>query len=304
MALCEVETKMRDGEAGDVALEWRDMALDAIEGGWLQLGFRNRCQAILGGRSGSDVCYLIFCLQGTLRLEGIETPENFADALIGSGQCAFLYAPADKCCDISSVDGEAWAEGVQFSRLNLLRMIRSGALHDCICKADDRHLSLALITDTVPAMDHILRLAEDHMNSNGTNSLLLMAKAMELVWLFEQNCSPSKKLNVSSDDLKVIRKAKIILEENMASPPSLDDLADRVGMSLSKLKTVFRKVYGRPPYAYLRQQRMERALYLLFNTEMSVIQVAFEVGYASPSRFSRAFADQYGFNPSEIRRMG
>ena len=102
---------------------------------------------------------------------------------------------------------------------------------------------------------------------------------------------------------KQAEKARDILENNIENPPSLNDLAGRVGVSLAKFKLIFSKTYGIPPYCYLRKLRMKKAMQLLNNREMNVTQAAYEVGYNSLSHFSNVFVKHFGIKPSEVRNL-
>ena len=129
---------------------------------------------------------------------------------------------------------------------------------------------------------------------------LMLAKALEMVWLFACAQSPVTRRPVSADTRRAVEKARSLLENNMTDPPALESLAAAVGMSLSKLKQVFPLVYGLPPYAYLRQVRMEQARRLLGQRGLSVTEAAFEVGYSNLSHFAKTFTAHYGINPSQV----
>jgi AraC-like DNA-binding protein len=79
-------------------------------------------------------------------------------------------------------------------------------------------------------------------------------------------------------------------------------LAGQAGVSVSKLKLLFHRVCGVPPFGYLRRVRMEKARELLIYSRMNVTEVALEVGYTSLSHFSKAFTAHYGMSPSQVRR--
>ena len=76
-----------------------------------------------------------------------------------------------------------------------------------------------------------------------------------------------------------------------------------VGVSSAKLKQIFPKVYGLPPYCYLRKLRMEKAMSLLKSGQMNVTETAYEVGYNSLSHFAGLFARHFGIKPSEIYKI-
>jgi AraC-like DNA-binding protein len=103
-------------------------------------------------------------------------------------------------------------------------------------------------------------------------------------------------------DIEPIRKARGILARNLETPPSLKELARRVGINKNKLNKGFRQIFGTSVFEYLRTCRLERARELLESKKMNVTQVAFEVGYAQHSNFTRAFKRHFGFNPEDYLR--
>src|SRR4051794_30162421 len=63
----------------------------------------------------------------------------------------------------------------------------------------------------------------------------------------------------------------------------------------------FRAVFGETPHRYLQRRRVERSMFLLRETERSVTDVCFDVGFASLGTFSRTFSDIVGESPSDYR---
>ena len=83
---------------------------------------------------------------------------------------------------------------------------------------------------------------------------------------------------------------------------TVERLAKEVGISSSSLKKYFAIVYGSPISEYVRQKRMEFACRLLKGTDMSVGNVAEEVGYAHQGKFGNVFKKYTGQTPLEYRR--
>jgi AraC family transcriptional regulator len=92
------------------------------------------------------------------------------------------------------------------------------------------------------------------------------------------------------------------IEEHLADDTSLDVLADLVRLSPYHFLRSFKKSFSDPPYRYWTRQRVIRAKGLLANQHIPVAEIAFAVGFATPSAFSAAFRRITGQTPTDYRR--
>ena len=100
-----------------------------------------------------------------------------------------------------------------------------------------------------------------------------------------------------------VREIHAFLSENLSDNFTQEELAARFGIPLTTMKSCFKSLYGTSIGAWLTGCRMERAARLLREkAELSVAQIAGNVGYDSPSKFSMAFRRTRGVSPSECRR--
>lgn len=106
---------------------------------------------------------------------------------------------------------------------------------------------------------------------------------------------------IRPSEIDRLHQAKEILLQDIENPPSLLELAHKVGLNDYKLKSGFRQVFGTTVFGYLHQQRMQQAHHLLQVNELNVTEVANLVGYTSLSAFSTAFKKFYGISPSHLR---
>ncbi len=98
------------------------------------------------------------------------------------------------------------------------------------------------------------------------------------------------------------RIAKAALAADLASEPSLEDVARACGLSVSRLVRGFRQATGMPPYRWLRRYRVERTKDLLLNSPLALAQIAYECGFADQSHFTRVFTAAVGTTPGAWRR--
>jgi AraC-like DNA-binding protein len=103
-------------------------------------------------------------------------------------------------------------------------------------------------------------------------------------------------------DLRLLRRVKDRIDREYAQPLDVEALARGVHMSAGHLSREFKKAYGESPYAYLMTRRIERAMRLLRQGEMSVTEICFEVGCQSLGTFSTRFAELVGVPPSVYRQ--
>lgn len=165
-----------------------------------------------------------------------------------------------------------------------------------------------LLGQNTPEMQQVLQQLLHCPYQGVTRSLYLESQALELLslqfarWLEQDRAAPPVLL-LRSDDVERIHHARAILTENLTHPPSIVELARRVGVNDYKLKQGFRQVFKTTPFGYLREQRLELARQLLRETDRSVEEVAIAVGYQSRSSFTAAFRRQFGTSPKGWQRQ-
>ncbi|NRG31463.1 AraC family transcriptional regulator [Niallia circulans] len=102
------------------------------------------------------------------------------------------------------------------------------------------------------------------------------------------------------------RIAKIIgiLNQEFDQPLRVDKLAKEASMSTSSFYYHFKEVTGMSPIQYQKQLRLQEARRLLLTENMEAAEAAFQVGYESPSHFSREYNRKFGLSPiKDIRRL-
>ena len=128
-------------------------------------------------------------------------------------------------------------------------------------------------------------------------------KSVELLYLL---CNPKGQENVAPalerETARRLADIRRYMEEHLDEPLTISTLSRRACLSATTFKESFRRLYGLPVHAWLRQRRMERAAKLLQDSSLSVLGVAQAVGYGSVSQFSAAFRRQYGLTPAQYRK--
>ncbi|MGG8497748.1 helix-turn-helix domain-containing protein [Tenacibaculum sp. TC6] len=104
---------------------------------------------------------------------------------------------------------------------------------------------------------------------------------------------------VDDKEILKIRKAKDIIISKMSEPPTLQELANEVGLNLKKLKEGFKQIYGDTVYSFLFDYKMEHARKLLESNQYNVNEVGLQVGYSTSSHFIAAFKKKFGTTPKQ-----
>ncbi len=102
-------------------------------------------------------------------------------------------------------------------------------------------------------------------------------------------------------DLALLRRVRDRMDREYDQPLNVEALARGVHLSAGHLSREFKKAYGESPYSYLMTRRIERAMTLLRNGDLSVTDVCFTVGCSSLGTFSTRFTELVGMSPSAYR---
>ena len=107
------------------------------------------------------------------------------------------------------------------------------------------------------------------------------------------------KKHTKNPKLQFLQKVENLIHEDMANSEfGSADLARKLLISDSQLYRKIKSITGRSTAVFIRSIRLQSAKELLINSDKTVSEVAYEVGFNDPSWFSRAFKDEFGFAPS------
>lgn len=213
------------------------------------------------------------------------------------GQIHIVYLPEQK---VKIIELQVIPERL----LNL----RNGAtigreLHDML-NSEKNALTQSMVNPITPNMQVVLQQIIGLHRNYPLKELFYTSKVFELLSyiLGRLGERSNGRRALSSPYQAKIYRAQEILEAELDDPPSLEELAKRVGMSTPHFKRIFSRLAGITPYSFLRQKRMELALSLLANGYESVGAIADMVGYKSLSHFTKVFTQYFGANPSSFRK--
>jgi signal transduction histidine kinase/DNA-binding response OmpR family regulator len=110
--------------------------------------------------------------------------------------------------------------------------------------------------------------------------------------------------NTHPDDLEntfLIQLKAVINEKMNRSNFQIADLTEGMNMSQVQVYRKLKALTGRTPSQFVRAVRLQKAKNLLLNSELSIAEVAYDVGFADPSYFSRTFQQEFGTSPRDSR---
>ena len=161
------------------------------------------------------------------------------------------------------------------------------------------------IVRTTPAMDAFMNSMLPHFrNERSMDPRLVDLKLREL--LLNIAGEPQNAAFVASFQAMMrtrgLDRMRRIMEDNYCYNLSLEAYARMCGRSLSAFKRDFQQLFNAPPGRWLREQRLRRAKLLLSAGDLQVSEVAFQCGFENLSHFSKAFKEEFGHSPTELKR--
>jgi AraC-like DNA-binding protein len=111
---------------------------------------------------------------------------------------------------------------------------------------------------------------------------------------------PEKRMESDSLHNK-LQKVKRFIDESTGLL-SLSELSTTAGLSLKYFGKMFSHEFGIAPQAYMRKKILARSLALLSDTDMTLEEIAGELGYSDSYSYSKAFRKVYGISPGKVRK--
>lgn len=152
--------------------------------------------------------------------------------------------------------------------------------------------------------------ADSYLTKPFTGSLLL-ARIDNLIHsrtllrsLFSGNSKEEEKEEemLGAQDQSFVTRLREVIRDNMGdSDFSVERIGEEIGLSRVQLYRKVKALTGQTPVELLRKARLERSRRLIEKTEKSVSEIAYEVGFTSPSYFNKCFKDEFGISPGAMR---
>lgn len=113
-------------------------------------------------------------------------------------------------------------------------------------------------------------------------------------------CSPDKYVN---RDQRIVKSMVSFIQNNFRDDISLEQICQSVGVGRTKCTELFKKYVHLTPVDFLRNYRLEKSIELLRDTDMSVAEIAYNIGFSSASYYGEYFKKITGMTPKHYRNM-
>jgi signal transduction histidine kinase/ligand-binding sensor domain-containing protein/DNA-binding response OmpR family regulator len=152
--------------------------------------------------------------------------------------------------------------------------------------------------------------ADDYITKPFNFNLLKLRIHKFIEWTEKCHIKFSQKLDVSPSEITItsldemlIEKAIKVVEDNMSDTEfSVESLGAAIGLSRGHLYKKLMVITGKGPAEFIRTIRLKRGRQFLEKSQLQIAEIAYEVGFNSPKRFTKNFRDEFGLSPSEYLR--
>lgn len=258
-------------------------------------GFQHKKQAV-----NQDIIQFHFCLKGQTNFTFNEGRYTFQ---VQEDHSMLLYNPQKALPIDVELAPNTWMVSVLISITKFHSLFSPDANHISFLSPEN---SSRKYYDNLPFSSSIAVVLSQILQAkvhDSMKSLYFKGKVYELLSLyFNKSEDPSVEqcpFLVDEENIQKIRQAKAIILERMTDPPSLEQLAVEIGLSLKKLKEGFKQLYGDTVFAYLLDHKMEEARRMLDSQKYNVNEVGLKLGYSTASHFITAFKKKYGTTPKK-----
>ena len=102
--------------------------------------------------------------------------------------------------------------------------------------------------------------------------------------------------------IEIIKAIKTELSNNISAKYDLEKLVKQYNINIHTFRKAFKEIHGKPIYQWYKEYRLEYSLGLLINTDIPIIEIANEIGYSNPSKYSAAFYQYTSMTPQQYRK--
>ncbi|SDL27174.1 AraC-type DNA-binding protein [Catalinimonas alkaloidigena] len=260
--------------------------------------------ALLQRSSVGESVEMIFLLSG----DSTETSENPASAPLWGAQHNLYYdVGGAQQIELVPDEGRYEVTVIHLPKPYFLRLLREEASDLAFLASFQdgqpgflcaEHLAMT------PQVRWVLHELQHYAGQGVLKRLFLEAKVLELLTL--QLAQMAQRWDESATspetEFRPLQEARKILDDHWQRPPTIVQLAKRVGVNEFRLKKGFKETFGTTIFGYVSDLKMTHAKRMLLHEGRTVTETATAVGYKNPQHFTAAFKRCYGILPSELKQ--
>ncbi len=150
------------------------------------------------------------------------------------------------------------------------------------------------------ANDYITKPFNFEVLNAKIKNLLQLQRTMQSTYT-KQLKFAAPEVEIDSPDEKLLTTIIGYLEKNITNPQlSVESLSRQIGMSRSTLYTKLLELTGETPVEYIRSFRLSKAVALMGKSNMTISEIAYQVGFTTPNYFAKSFKGKFNMLPSEF----
>ncbi len=133
--------------------------------------------------------------------------------------------------------------------------------------------------------------------------LSLIMRNVRDKWFWQRHLRQNRCQHVTYQNKRYMMLVKAEIDENLLAFPPVSRLAEIAGMGPTKLRQCFKSTFGLTMGDYVRREKMNAAMRMLSNDDLSVKNIAAAIGYKNTSQFIASFKKVHGFTPNAFRKL-
>ncbi|MBS2100292.1 substrate-binding domain-containing protein [Carboxylicivirga linearis] len=174
------------------------------------------------------------------------------------------------------------------------------------------HIPIVLLT-AKSSLEHLLEGLEEGADSyipkpfNKQHLILRVRKLIDAQRKIQEKyqatlINPKEDKGISKIDRRLLQRiSDLVLDNEYSEKVNVEDLSSELGLSRVHLYRKIKKITGLSVSEFITQIKLKQAMVLLRRSEKAISEIAYQVGFSSPSYFTKCFKEQFKMSPTEFR---
>jgi len=187
-----------------------------------------------------------------------------------------------------------------FKCLYIHMVVPPGIMHDILMNSPD-------FLETENTMEYKQIFSEMinlYNNFSDVEDIKIYSLILDIIYRIKNDVSKQHKIKATNNNISVIEKTLNYIDNHLTEDLSLERLSEITSISPIHFHNIFKTSTGKTLRKYVEEQRIKKAINLLFTTNYTLTQIAYECGFGSQSYFSYAFKRKMNYSPRDyVRKM-